>query len=63
MAKDKKVTIILCCIGLIGIAGLHRFYSKKYVSGIIWLLTLGIFGIGTIIDLVLLVTKNKMFLD
>jgi len=64
MAKNEKtVVIILCCIGFLGLAGLHRFYSKKFISGIIWLLTGGLFLIGTILDLALLLTKNKMLFD
>ncbi len=35
----------------LGFAGIHRFYVGRYVSGIIWLLTGGLFGVGQIIDL------------
>ncbi|MFW5694927.1 MAG: NINE protein [Alkalispirochaeta sp.] len=37
---------------LIGVAGLHRFYLGKPVSGIFFLLTGGLFGLGTIYDAV-----------
>jgi len=64
MAKNEKaLVIVLCCVGLLGVAGIHRFYKKKIVSGIIWMVTFGLFGIGTIIDLILLITKNKMLFD
>ena len=35
---------------LIGVAGLHRFYLGRPVSGIFYLLTGGIFGLGTLYD-------------
>ncbi|MEW4454546.1 TM2 domain-containing protein [Bremerella sp. JC817] len=36
----------------LGAFGIHRFYMGKWISGIIWLLTGGLFGIGWIYDLV-----------
>lgn len=33
-----------------GIFGFHRFYMGKWVSGLLYLVTLGIFGIGYIYD-------------
>ena len=35
---------------LFGVAGLHRFYLGKPISGIVYLITGGLFGIGTIYD-------------
>lgn len=31
--------------------GIHRFYLKKYTSGVIYLFTFGVFGIGQFLDL------------
>lgn len=53
--SDKKLlpTFLLCF--LFGCLGFHRFYVGKIGTGIIQLLTLGVFGIWTLIDLVLII--------
>lgn len=50
--KSKTVALILCIIAFFGFAGLHRMYVGKVGSGVIHFLTYGICGIGTIIDLI-----------
>ena len=39
-------------ITFLGFLGIHKFIEKKYVVGIIYLFTFGIFGIGVIVDLI-----------
>lgn len=52
----KRVWALLLAAGcFVGIAGLHRFYVGKIVTGILWLVTWGLFGIGQFIDAILIV--------
>lgn len=37
-----------------GICGVQRFYTNRPISGLIYLLTFGLFGIGQLIDLILI---------
>lgn len=39
---------------LFGFTGAHRFYYGKQISGTIWFFTLGLLGVGWLIDLVLI---------
>lgn len=50
--KSKTVAYLLWFF--LGWAGFHRFYVGKIFTGILYLLTLGLFGLGWFIDLFLL---------
>lgn len=39
---------------IFGFTGAHRFYYGKPISGCIWFFTLGLLGIGWLVDLVLI---------
>lgn len=56
--KSKTTALILCLLGLLGFCGLHRFYVGKIGTGLIWLLTLGFFGIGQIVDFLLIISGS-----
>ena len=49
--KSTVVTYLLWILGGFGVLGLQRFYLGRWVSGLIWLFTGGVFMVGAIIDL------------
>lgn len=52
--NSKGTSYLLWLSILLGIGGLHRFYNGKMLSGVLWLCTGGLFGIGQFIDLFLI---------
>ncbi|MEM7761560.1 MAG: TM2 domain-containing protein [Cyanobacteria bacterium P01_A01_bin.40] len=56
---DPGVAYILWTFGLMGFCGIHRFYSGKITSGLIYFFTLGFFGVGQFVDLFLIPGMTK----
>jgi TM2 domain-containing membrane protein YozV len=52
--KSQSTSYAFWCLCLVGLCGVHRIYNGQMVSGVIWLLTGGLCGIGQIIDLFLI---------
>ena len=50
--KNQGIALVLAACGFVGLGGLHRFYSGKIGSGLLWFFTYGFFGMGTIVDLI-----------
>lgn len=56
---DPVIAYILWAFGFMGFCGIHRFYSGKTTSGLIYFLTLGFFGVGQFVDLFLIPGMTK----
>jgi len=54
--KSKTVALLLCIF--LGGVGAHKFYVGKVGMGILYLLTVGFFGIGWLIDIILIATGS-----
>lgn len=53
-SKSRTVALVLCV--LVGYLGIHHFYAGKTGIGVLYLFTAGLFGIGWIVDVVLIAT-------
>jgi TM2 domain len=59
--KSRSTALILCA--LLGWLGVHRFYVGKVFTGILWLCTGGLFGIGYVVDIILIATGEFRDVD
>ena len=51
---DKDYTTSWILLTFLGLFGIHRFYLGKWITGLIWLLTGGVFLLGYLYDLLTL---------
>lgn len=56
---NKWVAFFLCL--LLGGIGAHKFYEGRIGMGIIYLLTVGLFGIGWLIDTIVILCKPNPY--
>lgn len=54
--KSKTVTLLLCIF--FGCFGIHRFFVGKVGTGILYLLTGGLCGIGWLVDILLIASNS-----
>ncbi len=57
--KSKWVALLLCLF--LGGLGAHKFYEGKIGMGILYLFTAGLFGIGALIDFIMLLFKPNPY--
>ena len=58
-AKNKWVAFLLCFF--FGVIGVHKFYEGKIGLGILYIFTFGLFGIGVLVDLIVLLCKPNPY--
>ncbi|MGD1900999.1 MAG: NINE protein [Geitlerinemataceae cyanobacterium] len=53
LGNDNRLrnSYLLCALAFFGFSGIHRLYNGKYLTGVLWFLTLGLFGCGQILDI------------
>lgn len=51
--KSRGLALLLCLV--FGIVGVHKFYLGRIGMGILYLLTGGLFGIGVLVDVLVLI--------
>ena len=56
---NKWIVLVLALVG--GCFGVHRFYEGKFVTGVFYVLTFGLFGIGVFIDIICILGKPTTY--
>lgn len=59
MANDTHSKTVGYILWIFGFIGAHRFYYGKQISGAIWFCTLGLLGIGWLVDLFLIPSMDR----
>ena len=49
-----RFTVAWLLLTFLGVLGIHRFYMGKVLTGLLWLCTFGLLGVGLLYDLLTL---------
>lgn len=55
-SKSRLIDLLLCIF--LGAIGAHSFYEGKIGTGILYLFTVGLFGIGTLVDFIMIIVGS-----
>jgi TM2 domain-containing membrane protein YozV len=58
-ARDTHLKTVGYVLWIFGFTGSHRFYYGRPISGTVWFFTLGLLGIGWLIDLFLIPSMDR----
>ena len=61
MADETDKIVMILVTWFLGGLGVHRFLKKYWFSGIVYLCTAGLFGIGWLIDLIFVIIDKPLF--
>jgi len=50
--KDPQMILLTAVIGFFGVSGIHRFILGQIGMGLLYLFTMGLCAIGTIVDII-----------
>ena len=60
MAGETDKIVMILVTFFLGYLGIHRFIKGYWLSGIVWLCTGGLFGIGWLIDLIWIILDKAL---
>lgn len=58
MAEQKKGWLLALIAWFLGWLGIHRFMVGKVGTGVLYIFTGGLFGIGILVDIIMLLCGN-----
>lgn len=59
LERDKVKALLLCIF--LGWCGAHKFYERRMLAGLVYLLTFGVFGYGWLLDIIILAFKPNPY--